>query len=49
MRFHVDTINVSGIRPSRLANVGLLSATLNTKNEEGIDNKYGSTSSKKRR
>ena len=34
--FHVDTINVSGIRPSRLANVGLLSATLNTKNEEEV-------------
>jgi hypothetical protein len=34
--FHVDAINVSGIRPSRLANVGLLSATLNTKNEEEV-------------
>ena len=29
--FHVDSVNVSGIRPSRLANVGLLSATLTTR------------------
>ena len=29
--FHVDKIDVSGVKPSRLANVGLLSATLSTK------------------
>ena len=34
--FHVDSVNVSGIRPSRLANVGLLSATLTTREGEEV-------------